>query len=155
MRITIDDLYCEKSWYGVDKKGRIIEFFGVIIPEFVCVSKENTEILEDFFETEVIGLTDYIVGNKRKLLNKNGRLEKQRKGKIIKDNSYFLIDKGIYFFNEFDRKKVYKYIKELIPLNPLLITDLPQNIQEILSNNFLDIDVDEVKVIIIKDAYSD
>lgn len=51
MRITEEELeYLDITWFAVDKYGRILELTSAgsgHIPEFICESKENANILED------------------------------------------------------------------------------------------------------------
>lgn len=53
MRITKEELaYSDITWFAVDKHGRIIEFTSAgsgNVPEFVCASMENTDLLTDYF----------------------------------------------------------------------------------------------------------
>ena len=53
MRYTIIDLQCEDIlWFGLDINGNVLAFTSGgsgNVPEFVCRSKEETELLIDFF----------------------------------------------------------------------------------------------------------
>lgn len=129
MRIAKEELeYLDITWFAVDKQGRIIELSSAgsgHIPEFICKSKENAEILENYFENTA---------------------------------SRFFVDfpeKGLYYFDAYDSKnRTTNYIKNSSPSEPILITQLPAPISEILSNNRLDIDVESVDSITVEHAYS-
>lgn len=53
MRITAIELQCEDiMWFGIDNNNHIFECTSAgcgNVPEFVCISKENTESLLNFF----------------------------------------------------------------------------------------------------------
>ena len=148
MRITRKcDEYFGMTWFAVDKRGRVIECtsgsYGYL-PEFVCASKENARKLEDFFENTLEDTTIAKVVAKCKVFGP------------LKLSDYSLAKKGLYSFdaNDGSRETTY-YVKDVIPLNPLLITQLPKDIADILSNNLLDIDVEEVTTITVEDACRD
>lgn len=129
MRITKEELeYLDITWFAIDKHGRILELNSAgsgHIPEFICKSKENAEILENYFENKA---------------------------------SNFFVDfpeKGLYYFDAYDGKnRTTNYIKKSFPSNPLLISQLPKHISEILSNNRLDVDAETADTITIEHAYS-
>ena len=53
MRITVLDLCTEDlTWFGIDSFGRVFSCFSGVngnVPEFVCRSREETDILEEYF----------------------------------------------------------------------------------------------------------
>ena len=129
MRITKEELeYLDITWFAVDKYGRILELTSAgsgHIPEFICASKENTKILEDYFEN----------GASNDLIDFFG--------------------KGLYYFDAYDGENhTTNYKKISSPSNPLLISQLPKHISDILSNNRLNIDAESVDSITVDHAYS-
>lgn len=128
MRITEEELtYLDLTWFAVDKFGRIIELTSNgsgNVPEFVCKSQEKVNILEDYF------------------VNK------------ASDNYINFSEKRLYYFDAYDGKnRTTNYIKKSSPSNPLLISQIPKCISEILSNNRLDIDVEAIDRINVEHAY--
>jgi hypothetical protein len=129
MRITKEELeYLDITWFAVDKYGRILELTSAgsgHIPEFICESKENANILEDYFENKAI------------------------------NNFIDFSEKRLYYFDAYDGKnRTTNYIKKSSPSNPLLISQLPKHIFDILSNNRLNIDAESVDSITVEHAYS-
>lgn len=128
MRITKEELeYSDITWFAVDRQGKIIEFTSAgsgYVPEFICESKENVNILEDFFENKA------------------------------STNFIGFSEKRLYYFDANDGKnRITNYIKKSSPSNPILISQLPKHISDILSNNRLDIDAEFVDSIIVEPAY--
>lgn len=115
-------------WYAIDKYKKVIEFltagFGNI-PEFIYTYENNNKMLEDYFEMKSIN----------HYLRTTGK-------------DYFCFDacKG--------ENNATNYIKISSPQNPLLLSDLPENIASIISNNILDIDVESFDSIIVDYTYS-
>ena len=62
MRITAIELQCEDiMWFGIDNNNHIFECTSSgcgNVPEFVCISKENTESLLNFFMNELAEFTE-------------------------------------------------------------------------------------------------
>ena len=62
MRITAIELQCEDiMWFGIDNNNHIFECTSAgcgNVPEFVCISKENTESLLNFFMNELAEFTE-------------------------------------------------------------------------------------------------
>lgn len=119
MRITKEELgYSDITWFAVDKHGRIIELESAgsgNIPEFVCASKENTDLLADYFAD---------------------------------------LSERLYYFDAHDGKnRTTNYIKKSSPKTPLLISQLPEHISVLLSDNRLDIDAESAETITAEHAY--
>ncbi len=114
-------------WYAIDKYNRVIEFltagFGNI-PEFIYTHENNNKMLEAYFETKSINHYLKVTGK-----------------------DYFCFDacKG--------ENNATNYIKILSSKKPLLLSDLPENIASIISNNILNIDVELVDSIIVDQTY--
>ncbi|MGN1275375.1 MAG: hypothetical protein ACI4UK_00090 [Floccifex sp.] len=144
MRITEIDLQCEDiMWFGIDNENHIFECTSAgcgNVPEFVCRSKENTEILLEFFIneldefTEAKLLVEYIDGNQ--LLNECVQLSR----------------KGIYCFDIYEENER-QYAKIVEPVEPLNYDKLPKKIKDIFANNRVEIDVMEERIISVKHAY--
>lgn len=144
MRITEIDLQCEDiMWFGIDNKNHIFECTSAgcgNVPEFVCRSKENTELLRDFFIDELGEFTEaklhvkYVDTNQ--LLNECVQLSR----------------KGIYCFDIYEDDER-QYVKIVEPVEPLNYDKLPQKIKKIIGENRVDLDVMEEKIISVKHAY--
>lgn len=65
MRFTDIDLQSSDIlWFGVDTKGNLAAFFsggGFSVPEFVCQSMEETELLEEYFLNTLEASTEAIL----------------------------------------------------------------------------------------------
>lgn len=128
MIITDLDLQIEDvEWYGVDKNGRIAQFMSggsFAVPEFVRESRENLEIVSHFFEkySQIISATV--------LFNKN--IEYPRKE--FWEECKYVSQKGIYCYDICDKSELMnEYVYVCKPSCALVITDLPQDIQSVLS----------------------
>lgn len=129
MRFSKEELeYSDITWFAIDKQGKIIELTSAgsgHVPEFICESKENANILEDYFENKA------------------------------SNNFIEFSEKRLYYFDAYDGKnRTTNYIKKSSPSNPLLISQLPKHIFDILSNNRLNIDAESVDSITVEHAYS-
>lgn len=101
------------GWYAIDKHNKVIEFLTAgfgNIPKFVY-AYENNKILENYFETKSINHYLKVMGK-----------------------DYFCFDACK------DENNATNYIKISSPKKTLLLSDLPENIASIISNNILDID---------------
>lgn len=128
MKFSKEELdYSDITWFAVDNQGRIIELTSAgsgHIPEWICESKENANILEEYFENKAS--TNFIEFSEKRL----------------------------YYFDAHDGKnRTTNYIKKSSPSNPLLISQLPKHISDILSNNRLNIDAEAVDSITVEPAY--
>lgn len=128
MNLEVNNFIELNAWYAIDKYGRIIEFltsgFGNI-PKFVYAYESNNKMLENYFETKSINHYLKVTGK-----------------------DYFCFDACI---GEGDTTN---YLKLTTPKKPLLISDLPPKISEILSNNILNIDVETNDIIAVEHTYS-
>ena len=145
MRITRIDLQCyDILWFAIDNNGCIIAFTSggkSDVPEFVCRSKSETERLEDFFMSLP---NDY---SPSKLLIDND-------GSQLAIDAEELAQKGIYYFDTYsDIEYEYGYSKVSYPDKALHVSDLPSDIQKLLSDHIIDIDVSTEDRIIVKNAY--
>ena len=145
MRTTKIDLQCyDYLWFAIDSNGCIIAFTsGGIgdVPEFVCRSKSETEKLEDYFMSLP---NDYSPAN---LLIDND-------GSQMALDAEELAQKGFYYFDACsDIEYEYGYSKVSYPDRALHFTDLPSNIQKIISDHIIDVDVSVAERIIVKHAY--
>ncbi len=144
MRITEIDLQCEDiMWFAVDCNGFIIALTsgGIAnVPEYVCRSRKETEVLEGFFLNKTENISD------SELL-------------IAHDDSPLVTDaislsrKGIYCFDVSTDSNEYGYYKIAQPDNPLRLSDLPKKIQDILSDHIIDVDVVSTNQITVDNAY--
>ena len=144
MRITEIDLQCEDiMWFGIDNHNHIFECTSAgcgNVPEFVCMSKENTDKLLNFFMNELNEFTE------EKLLVKyidtNSLLE----------DCIHLSRKGIYCYDIYEDDEQ-RYIKIAEPLKPLEFNSLPEDIKSIFKNNRVNTDVMIEEFISVEHAY--
>lgn len=141
------------EWYGIDKKGNVAVFCSAgeaNVPEFVCADKERYEKLVYLFDKLPV-VSDTLICFKP---CKNNHLPVE----IAETYS----NKGIYYYDANDCSKSEKnicvcqeyYTINSKPLSPIKYSDLPIKIQELLKDNFLDInDFDNESVVKIKNAY--
>lgn len=144
MRITEIDLQCEDiMWFGIDNKNHIFECTSAgcaNVPEFVCRSKEVTNIILNFFMND---LKEFTQG---KLLT-----EYDGTNQLLSD-CILLSRKGIYCF-DVCLENENQYIKIAEPLKPLLFDELPTKIKEMFCENRVDTDVTEESIICVEHAY--
>lgn len=144
MRITAIDLQCEDiMWFGIDNNNHIFECTSAgcgNVPEFVCISKENTDKLLDYFMNELQEFTE------EKLL-----VEYIDTNSLLKDCIH-LSKKGIFCYDIYEDDEQ-RYIKIAEPLKPLEYNDLPVDIKRIFENNRVDTDVIMENLICVEHAY--
>ena len=126
--------YLDIQWYGIDKEGNIAVFCtGTAgnLPEFVCESSERADKLTDYFE-KLEKTTDSVL-----IFSKTEAAQK---------NAADFSDKGLYYFDADDGTDteictLHKYCtKHSCPQKALKYEQLPENIKEIISHNFMDIE---------------
>lgn len=144
MRITAIDLQCEDiMWFGRDNNNHIFECTSAgcgNVPEFVCISKENTERLLNFFMNELDEFTE------EKVL-----IEYDDTNSLVEDCIY-LSRKGIYCYDIYEDDEQ-QYIKISEPLKPLEFDSLPSDIKDILKNSSVNVSVMTDKFISVEHAY--
>lgn len=145
MRISELELeYSDIEWFAIDKNQKVMRFTSGLyghVPEFVCSSKEKTDLLCSYCEN-LTNFTEAIIlkGNSFgvKLLNECREISQ----------------KGIYCFDAFDGlDDTTSYTKISEPKQPIYFHELPAPIQNIMKDNFLDVDVDAADVISVINAY--
>ena len=113
-------------WFGIDKNGNIAAFFSggeFCVPEFVCRSIEETELLEEFFLNELGTSTEYVL------------CVEEKDNSLIKDCKD-LSNKGIYCF-DISNKKGVDYEMISYPKTPIKKELLPQDIFDILQSHYI------------------
>ena len=144
MRISeIELCYTDLDWFAIDKNKKIMCFtsggYGNV-PEFVCASKENTELLSEFFENAHDCTTAIVVQDEKSGVN----LDYWRAAS----------QKGLYCFDAVDgQDDTPSYTKISVPEQPLYFHELPPHIQSIIETNFVDTDADIADTIIVDHAY--
>jgi hypothetical protein len=141
------------EWYGIDKKGNVAVFCSAgeaNVPEFVCVDKKRYEELVYLFDKLPV-VSDTLICFKP-----------CKKNHLHIEVAETYSNKGIYYYDADDNSKSEKnicvcqeyYTINSKPLSPIKYSDLPIKIQELLKDNFLDIDdFENEPVIKIKNAY--
>ena len=144
MRITAIELqYEDIMWFGIDNNNHIFECTSAgcgNVPEFVCISKENTESLLNFFMNELAEFTEEKVA-----------VEYDDTNSLLKDCIH-LSRKGLYCYDVYEDDEQ-QYIKISEPLKPLEFDSLPTYIKDILENNRVNVDVRTDKIISVEHAY--
>lgn len=146
MIITQQELqYEDIQWFAIDLKGHIISFTSGVygnVPEFICKSRENLEILADYFTDNLKIKSDAII------------LKDFSFGKELILDCMSLSEKGMYCFDAYDGKNHTQYYSKISePSVPLYFADLPQNIKEIIKLNLIEIDVSKTNIVEVKNAY--
>ena len=140
MRITNIDLQCEDiMWFAIDKNGYILEFTsGGIgkVPEFVCADRKVNELLEDFFMNVLPEST-------------SEQLIITYEDNDLVNDAIMLSQKGIYCFDANGDS----YYKICSPKASLRIDNLPEDIRNILSKRYIDIDVFSTDIVNVEHAY--
>ena len=142
MRISEISLQCEDiTWFGVDRCDHIFMCASGgcgCVPEFVCVSREETNMLENYFS---------------KLPEATGALVS--KGIDASEDAMYWAQKGLFSFDvDYDDNYGNSYIKMTSPIKPLQLSDLPEQIQNMLQNHVIDIDVSAADRLTVQHAYS-
>lgn len=137
MRYTDIDLQStDIMWFGVDKNECIAAFFSggrFCVPEFVCQSIEETELLETFFLKELGTSTECVL------------CVDEKDNSLIWDCK-ILSAKGIYCFDISDKRESdYKMIS--YPKTPIKTELLPQDIFRIMQLHIIDTAFSEIKLI--------
>lgn len=130
-------------WFAVDSKGNIFECTSAgcgNVPEYVCKSREETDTLLEYFTEKAPVLT------KAKLLIP---AEDNDLTADITD----LSSKGLYCFDltDYDHDDLYSMVS--LPEKPINVSDLPVNIQELLSDHIFTGDISKETTITVEHAY--
>lgn len=146
MRYTEIDLQIDDiMWFGVDMNGCIFACTSAGIanvPEFVCASKEQTELIEDYFTKELEKTTSAV-------------LEAPYVDNRLMRDATELAEKGVFSFDavtdnsEHDRE----YVKIASPKTPIRYAALPDDIKKLLQDHIVPVDAAKDKYICVKHAY--
>lgn len=144
MRYSEIDLQCEDiTWFGIDTKKHIAAFASGgmgNIPEYVCRSKEETEVLYDYFY-DVLGKTTI------------GHVLVSDRNSLISE-FIDLSSKGLFCFDvETQNAEGESYRKITCPDTPILFDDLPESVKTILKDHLLEADLSESDQIQVPHAY--
>lgn len=144
MRISEIDLQCEDiMWFAIDDNGNVFECTSAgcgNVPEYVCRSREKTEILLDYFTTQAPVITTAIL------------LIPADDSELVADASD-LAAKGLHCFDITDYNDEEHYHCVAIPEKALNITALPSNIQHILADHRYSGDISKEGAISVTHAY--
>ena len=146
MRYTEIDLQIEDiMWFGIDLNGYIFSCTTAgtaNVPEFVCASKEQTELIEDYFTKELEKTTSAV-------------LEAPYVDNPLMRDATELAEKGVFSFDavtdnsEHDRE----YVKIASPKTPIQYNLLPDEIKKLLQEHTVPVDAAKEKYICVKHAY--
>lgn len=141
MRYTDIDLQStDIMWFGVDKNGNIAAFFSggeFCVPEFVCKNIEETELLEEYFLTELVPSTQYA-------------LQVEDKDNSLIRDCKSLSEKGLYCFDISDKDGIdYEIIS--CPEKPIKVDSLPKNIYAIMQLHNMNVSFADARRIVIED----
>ena len=145
MKYSEIDLQCEDiMWFGVDNNGYIFECTSGglgCVPSFVCESRENTESLIDYFLETLENRT-------------TGSLLIEDNDSPLAQDCRSLVRKGVFCFDiaiDDGRPDEYKKIAE--PNEPILLSDLPENIRNLMTEHLVPVDVASSMYIRVPHAY--
>lgn len=144
MKYSKIELQCEDiMWFGVDKNGIIFECTSGglgCVPSFVCDSKEETELLEEYF----LDIPDECA---------EGLYDNNESDDLFQD-CIILSSKGIFCYDvAVDEERIDEYRRISEPVKPLTINDLPDDIKEIMNSHKVDVDVTKDLYISVEHAY--
>lgn len=142
MKYTEMELQCNDIiWFGIDKNHRVFECTsGGLgnIPAFVINNKEDNATLKDYFMNLKEDKCEC-----RLMVDEDDELIRQ---------CIHLAKCGIYCFDvNYDNDN--EYVAVAKPVTPLTFNSLPRNTQDILRNNYCDIDVNEQNAIKVKHGF--
>ena len=144
MRISDIDLQCEDiMWFATDCKGHIFECTSAgcgNVPEYVCRSREETDALIEYFMEKAPIIT-------------TSRLLIPSKNNDLVNDAKNLASKGLYCFDITDYDNDDKYSCIAVPEKAINISDLPVEIQELLSDHTYNGNVSEEHSITFDHAY--
>jgi len=145
LRISEVELeYSDIEWFAIDKNQKIVRLTSGLygyVPDFVCSSKENAELLCVFFDNLPRSTTSISV-------------QGENFGTKLLDECQIVSQKGIYCFDAFDgQDDTTSYTKISVPKQPLYFYELPENVQDIIRSNFIDADVETENIIHVLNAY--
>lgn len=146
MKITKQEIEFEDiMWLALDKHGKILVCTSGVygnIPEFICESRENVNILIDFFVNKLKESTEAVI------------LRSNNFGKELLEECKKLSNKGLFCFDAYDGiNHTSTYTKISIPKKALNISDLPTDIQKIIEKNQLDINVENLDILEVTNPY--
>lgn len=127
MKFSAIDLQClDIRWFGVDEKGNILSFTTGgrgNVPEYVCRSKEETELLEEFFLEKLKPSTLAVL----EIPDGNNTLVEEAKA---------LAGKGVFVYDVcFGGEHVENYERIAHPKVPIRIDCLPEEIAAIMKDH--------------------
>lgn len=144
MRISDIDLQCEDiMWFATDCKGNVFECTSAgcgNVPEYVCRSREETETLLDYFMEKAPTTT-------------SSKLLIPAEDNDLIDDVKKLASKGLYCFDIADYDNDDRYNCIAIPEKALNKSELPSDIQKLLSDHIFSGDVSEEHTITVDHAY--
>ncbi|MBQ7501628.1 hypothetical protein IJT93_02790 [bacterium] len=145
MRYSETDLQCEDlMWFGADINGCIFACTsGGIgsVPEFVCRSREETELLEEFFMEKMPKTTA-------------GILLIPADGCPLAEDGLLLASKGIFCFDAVtDGEYPDAYKKIARPETPIKISELPEKIKLILDSHIVNTNIADRSFLKIQHAF--
>ena len=144
MRISEMDLQIEDiMWFATDIKGNIFECTSAgcgNVPEYICKSREETDKLLDYFMNQASVIT------KTKLLI-------PAKDNDLVNDAISLSSKGLFCFDITDYNNTDKYNCISLPERALNISDLPEDIRQIMSDHIYNGDVSKERSITVNHAY--
>lgn len=144
MRFTELEIQTEDiMWFAVDECNHIFVCTSGgcgVIPEFVCRSREEAELLEEYFLTELVESTQ-----------ESHVIQFEKTNSLIEDFR-LLSRKGIFCFDVSMTPNCYsrRYIKYIEPVLPIRLECLPERIQEIMADHRIPVDVSQSPYIDLK-----
>ena len=145
MKYSEIDLQIEDiMWFAIDKQNHVLAFTSGgcgNIPEFVCRSKEETQVLEEYFMKQLKKTTQ-------------GTLAIDSDGSPLAKDGLSLAEKGVYVYDvSIDDGHDGEYVQIAIPQTPILVEQLPPEILAIVNCHKISADVTTDKYIHVDNAY--
>lgn len=146
MRYTEIDLQINDIiWFGIDMNGFIFACTTAgtaSVPEFVCMSKGQTELLADYFMEKLEATTAEI-------------LETPYIDNSLINDAIMLAKKSLFAFDAASGDLAHDddYVRIASPQIPLQFTKSPDEMQKLLRDHIVSVDVTKEKYIRIEHAY--
>ena len=145
MRYSEIDLQCEDIiWFGVDSNQHIFACFsgGIgCVPEFVCRSREETEILLEYFTEKMP-------------INTEGNLCKPQQDNQLVEDCLSLSSRGIYCFDVDTNESYGDFYKKIsYPARAIVLSELPIDIKRFLSDHTIAADASSADKLVVSHAY--
>jgi hypothetical protein len=131
LEVEIEDV----EWFAIDSEGEIAHFtsgaYG-LLPKSVTQSRENLDVITDFFSTELQVTTLGEIDDKAFSMV-NLRSDSPEIRQIVFEESLEMASKGLYSYDSYDAVANSEiYFRVSLPNVPLRIDSLPPHIRRVI-----------------------